>query len=63
VEQSGNRKSALVTIPHGDANNPLQWEDVLSKSARSRPALAAIRATKWEEPIPHSVLEALRFNS
>jgi 2-methylcitrate dehydratase PrpD len=59
VERSGKRKSTLVRIPRGDVQNPLRWEDVLLKAARYRPALAAIRTTHSQEPIPCAVLGAL----
>jgi 2-methylcitrate dehydratase PrpD len=60
VVRSGKRKSTLVSIPRGDARNPLQWEDILLKSAPYRLALAAIRAANSQEPIPSPVLDAYR---
>ena len=56
VEWPGKRKSALVSIPPGDAGNPMQWEDVLSKSALYRAALQAIRTAHLREPIPSAIL-------
>ena len=47
VERSGKRKSVFVSTPRGDARNPMQWEDVLSKvAAPHRARLTAIR--RWE---------------
>jgi 2-methylcitrate dehydratase PrpD len=60
VVRSGKRRSALVSIPRGDARNPLRWEDVFLKSAPHRPALLAIRTANSEEPIPSLVLDAYR---
>jgi 2-methylcitrate dehydratase PrpD len=59
VEQSGKRKSALVTIPRGDAQNPLHWEDVLLKAGADTSVLMAIRTADPEEAIPAAVLQAL----
>jgi len=59
VKWSDKRKSALVSIPRGDIQNPLRWKDVLLKATRHRRALAAIRKTKSQEPIPRRVLGAL----
>jgi 2-methylcitrate dehydratase PrpD len=60
VERSGKLKSTLVSLPRGDARNPLQWEDVLLKSAPCRHALLAIRTANSQEPIPSRVLDAYR---
>ncbi len=60
VVRSGERKSTLVSIPRGDARNPLRWEDVLLKSAPYRRALLAVRTTNCQEPIPSAVLDAYR---
>jgi len=44
VERAGKRKSLIVSTPRGDARNPMQWEEILSKvAARHRPLLRAIR--------------------
>ena len=60
VERSGKRKSTLIIVPRGDAQNPLRWEDVLFKSAPYRLALVAIRTTNSQESIPFPVLDAYR---
>src|SRR2546422_4955026 len=60
VERSGKRKSTLVSVPRGDAQNPLGWEDVLVKVPRFRRALTAIRKTNSEDPLPHLLLDSLR---
>ena len=49
VEQSGKRRSLLVTTPRGDARNPLGWRDVLGKAGRYNDALEAIRAAGWND--------------
>src|SRR5262249_2784810 len=59
VEQSGKRKSTLVSVPRGDARNPMQWGDVSSKADRYRPVFVAIRTANSREPVPRQVLEAL----
>jgi 2-methylcitrate dehydratase PrpD len=58
VEQSGKRISALVRVPRGDAQNPLQWEGVLLKAGAVAPILTAIRTADPEEAIPGVVLHA-----
>ena len=63
VERSGKRTSALVRIPRGDAQNPMQWEDVLVKAARYRNVVTAIRTTSSQEPIPRRLLDALMNHS
>ena len=60
VERSGKRKSALVSIPRGDARNPLRWEDVLLKSAPYQVPIVAIRRADSQELIPSPVLDAYR---
>ena len=61
VVRSGERKSILVSIPRGDARNPLRWKDIALKSAPYfRLALEAIRTANLEEPIPSPVLDACR---
>jgi 2-methylcitrate dehydratase PrpD len=60
VERSGERKSTLVSIPRGDARNPLRWEDIFLKSAPYHLALEAIRTANSQEPIPSPVLDAYR---
>jgi 2-methylcitrate dehydratase PrpD len=60
VEWPAKRKSTLVSIPRGDARNPLRWEDVLLKSAPHRLPLEAIRTAHAQEPIPSVVLDAYR---
>ena len=59
VEWSGKRRSAFVSIPRGDARNPLGWEEVLAKAGRYRQALTSIRATGPRDPIPRRLLEVL----
>jgi 2-methylcitrate dehydratase PrpD len=59
VEQSGKRKSALVKIPRGDAQNPLQWEDVVLKVGADTSILTAIRTADPEGAVPPAVLQAL----
>jgi len=59
VDRSGKRKSKLVSIPRGDAQNPLGWEDVLLKAGRYRSALTVIRTINLEDRIPDAVLDAL----
>ena len=58
VERSGKSKSTLVSIPCGDAQNPMQWEDVLLKCAPYGSVLMAIRAVHLKETIPSLVLDA-----
>ena len=57
VVRSGKRLSTLLSSPRGDRRNPLEWDDVLSKSAPYRAALEAVRAAKPQEPIPSRVLQ------
>src|SRR5262249_31200684 len=59
VERSGRRESKLVSIPKGDAQNPLGWEDVLLKAEGYRSVLTVIRTISLQDPIPDSVLDAL----
>lgn len=59
VEQSGKRKSALVRIPRGDAQNPLYWEDILLKAGADTSVQMAIRTADPEDAIPPAVLQAL----
>jgi 2-methylcitrate dehydratase PrpD len=59
VERSGRRKSKLVSIPRGDAQNPLGWEDVLLKAGRYRSALTVIRTINLQDRIPDSFLDTL----
>ena len=60
VERSGKRKSMLLSIPRGDAQNPMQWDDVLFKAARYRRALTAIRTADSQEPVRRRVLPLLK---
>ena len=57
VEQSGKRKSTLLSAPIGDSRNPMGWEHVLLKSSPYHSLLTAIRTANPQEPIPHCVLE------
>jgi len=59
VEQSGKRKSKLVSIPIGDAQNPLQWEDVLLKAGSHADLLAAIRTMNLQQRLPDMFLDVL----
>lgn len=63
VLRSGKRKSMVVSIPRGDARNPLRWEDILLKSAPSRHVLEAVRTADSREPVPSPVLEAYSMGS
>ena len=58
VERSGKSKSTLVSIPCGDAQNPMHWEDVLLKCAPYGSVLMAIRTVHLKETIPSLVLDA-----
>lgn len=60
VVRSSKRSSTFVSIPRGDARNPLRWDDVLLKSAPCRLPLVAIRTANAQEPIPSPVLDAYR---
>jgi 2-methylcitrate dehydratase PrpD len=59
VKRSAKRKSKLVSIPRGDARNPLRWEDVLLKAPRHGPILSRVRTTNLDEPFPYSILGGL----
>jgi 2-methylcitrate dehydratase PrpD len=59
VERAGKRQSAFVSIPRGDARNPIEWDDVLAKVGRYRTVLTQIRKTDPQDPIPHQLLDAL----
>ena len=58
VQWEAERKSMVVSTPHGDARNPIYWEDVLKKSASHQSALVAIRTADLNEPIPLPILDA-----
>lgn len=58
VQWETERKSMVVSTPHGDARNPIYWEDVLKKSASHQSALVAIRTADLNEPIPLPILDA-----
>ena len=60
VERSGKRQTAFVSNPRGDFRNPIDWDDVLAKSARYRTLLTRIRTANLQEPIPRQLLEALK---
>jgi len=59
VERSGKRQSVVVSIPRGDARNPMEWKDVLAKAADYHAVLTAIRTAGLQDPIPHEILDAL----
>jgi 2-methylcitrate dehydratase PrpD len=58
VQWETERKSMVVSIPRGDARNPIYWEDVLKKSSPHQSALVAIRTADLNEPIPLPILDA-----
>jgi 2-methylcitrate dehydratase PrpD len=58
VQQSGKRKSALITVPRGDAQNPLHWKDVLLKGGTDPSVMMAIRTADPEKAIRPAVLRA-----
>jgi 2-methylcitrate dehydratase PrpD len=59
VEQDGKRKSRLVSIPRGDVQKPLQWEDVLVKAGCFRSVVGVVQAANLRDPIPQAFLDAL----
>jgi 2-methylcitrate dehydratase PrpD len=59
VERSGRRESAFVSIPRGDARNPIEWDDVLAKAARYRAVLQLIHITGPQRPVPRQPVDAL----
>ncbi len=58
VTRSGKRQSASVSIPRGDARNPMEWEDVLVKAGEHCKVLIPIRTIDSNDPIPHLFLDA-----
>ncbi len=58
VDWPGKRKSTFVSIPLGDARNPMQWENVFPKSAPFEALLRAIQTTPADGPVPSVVLDA-----
>ena len=59
VERSSNRKAVFISVPHGDARNPMQWEDVVAKIAGHQTVVTAIRTIRPQDPIPRQLLNAL----